>query len=304
MAEYGRVYKNLWGKKRFRGLSDNGKLLVCYLFSCPHGTAVGAWLLHPEYVQADLGWTAGTVTKTVSELLDNGWLNRSETQNVVVIRDWFEFNQVQNPNQMKRCLADISELPRDEVYQVMIDDLQRDDNLLRDNYQKRLLEAFGERLPEPLPQRFRNGLGNPDCGNDALLFSSEAEAEAEAEAATSATIAPAALQKAVVEMYRKKLVPPLRDVQAIGGQRQVHLRARLKQHPDLKFWEELFARVKQSDFLLGKCPPGPGHSRPMKADFDWIINPTNLNLILEGKYDESNNGKRMQYVDMLPPEVS
>lgn len=44
---------------------------------------------------------------------------------------------------------------------------------------------------------------------------------------------------------------------------------------------EVFEKVKESDFLSGRIE---NSERPWKANFDWIINPTNRLKILEGNY--------------------
>lgn len=57
-------------------------------------------------------------------------------------------------------------------------------------------------------------------------------------------------------------------------------RARLKEHPERPFWDDVMARVQKSKFLQGD------NQRGWKADFDFIIeNPENCLKIVEGKYD-------------------
>ena len=43
------------------------------------------------------------------------------------------------------------------------------------------------------------------------------------------------------------------------------------------YWRKLFAFVEASDFLAGR-------SGKWRADFDWVMNPSNLGKIVEGKY--------------------
>jgi hypothetical protein len=73
-----------------------------------------------------------------------------------------------------------------------------------------------------------------------------------------------------------KLTPP----------RKRALRARLKEHPEYTWWENFFARVKRSDFLMGRKK-----GVNWKATFDWLMKPANLQKVLEGNYDQqSANG--------------
>lgn len=66
----------------------------------------------------------------------------------------------------------------------------------------------------------------------------------------------------------------------INGKRKTMLSARWKEHPDLDWWADLFDRLENSSFLRGK------NDRGWKAKFDWILNPANLDKVLEGNYDD------------------
>lgn len=65
------------------------------------------------------------------------------------------------------------------------------------------------------------------------------------------------------------------------------LRARLKEDEamrDLGWWTDTFDWIRANcDFLMGKVEPRPGQKR-FVLTFDWLINPTNLANIVEGKY--------------------
>lgn len=50
---------------------------------------------------------------------------------------------------------------------------------------------------------------------------------------------------------------------------------------------EVFIKVSESDYLLGKI-------NGWKANFDWIMNPTNFVKILEDNYKNKIDGKRQQ----------
>jgi hypothetical protein len=88
--------------------------------------------------------------------------------------------------------------------------------------------------------------------------------------------------KEIVALYHEVL-PELRSVRAWNATREKHLRARWredKRRQSLSWWREYFTRVKASSFLVGK-------KTDWSADFDWLIRPTNMAKVLEGKYDDS-----------------
>ncbi len=55
---------------------------------------------------------------------------------------------------------------------------------------------------------------------------------------------------------------------------------RLKSHPTLEFWQDVFTKANQSPFLRGE------NDRGWKASLDWFVkNDENAVMVLEGKYD-------------------
>ena len=70
MARYGKIETGFWHSSKIRQLSEKTKFLTLYLLSCPHGNAVGCFVLHDGYISADLGWSADTVAHCIEELVD------------------------------------------------------------------------------------------------------------------------------------------------------------------------------------------------------------------------------------------
>lgn len=84
----------------------------------------------------------------------------------------------------------------------------------------------------------------------------------------------------IINLYHKHL-PMLTAVRSWTDKRARLLKARWredKKRQSLEFWEKLFIYIAQSDFLTGKASD-------WQADLEWIINPSNLVKIIEGKYE-------------------
>lgn len=84
----------------------------------------------------------------------------------------------------------------------------------------------------------------------------------------------------IVDLYHKNL-PMLPKVKLWTSKRANTLKLRWsedKSRQSLEFWDNLFTNIAKSDFLTGK-------TSQWRADLEWIINPSNLVKILEGKYD-------------------
>lgn len=97
----------------------------------------------------------------------------------------------------------------------------------------------------------------------------------------------------VVELYHANC-KGLRRVLALTDARKRTINARWREfckEDDLKTtaealesFEWYFQEVSKSRFLMGYSTPGPGRDRPFKADFDWLMCPTNFLKVCEGKY--------------------
>ena len=89
----------------------------------------------------------------------------------------------------------------------------------------------------------------------------------------------------IIESWNNLRLPKVTN---LTSSRKRHLKARLKEPMFVNNWEELFMKVKRSDFLTGK------NGYDWKVDFSWIIaNNNNYVKVLEGKYDNKvkNYGK-------------
>jgi hypothetical protein len=65
----------------------------------------------------------------------------------------------------------------------------------------------------------------------------------------------------------------------IDGQRRKAVAARWRTYHDMEPFRQLFQRAQASSFLRGR------NDRNWVADFDWLVRPTNMAKVLEGKYD-------------------
>lgn len=84
----------------------------------------------------------------------------------------------------------------------------------------------------------------------------------------------------IIDLYHKHL-PMLPKVKVWTPKRANALKLRWSEHKarqSLEFWDDLFQIIAKSDFLTGK-------SSQWQADLEWIINPSNLVKIIEGRYD-------------------
>ena len=87
----------------------------------------------------------------------------------------------------------------------------------------------------------------------------------------------------IVAIYHEVL-PELRAVKVWNSTREKRLRARWredKSRQTLDWWRKYFESVRASDFLMGR-------KADWSADFDWLICPTNMAKVLEGRYHDGS----------------
>ncbi len=150
MAEYGKIFKKLWNNARFRLLSNDAKLLLLYLYSSPHANTIGFFIIAQSYISEDLGWLPERLGKPFMELLESRWINYDYSSRVVLIRNWFKYNKIDNDNQYKKAAAEFSEIPQTILFQQYIEILET------------LPEGLHKGLLKPLRERFGKGYGNSE----------------------------------------------------------------------------------------------------------------------------------------------
>lgn len=112
MRDYGKVFCALWGSRDFRSLSEDGRALVQYLLTSPHGTMIGVFNLPDGYVCEDIQWPSERVSEGFAELFRKGFATRCPSTSWVWIRKYLEWNEPDNPNQWKAARKLAAKVPQ------------------------------------------------------------------------------------------------------------------------------------------------------------------------------------------------
>lgn len=89
----------------------------------------------------------------------------------------------------------------------------------------------------------------------------------------------------IVELYYS-ILPELPKLAQLSDKRKIGIRQRWnKQLGTMEGWETYFKYVRKSDFLMGHVSASPGRKH-FKANFDFLINESNLLKIMEGYYHD------------------
>jgi hypothetical protein len=96
---------------------------------------------------------------------------------------------------------------------------------------------------------------------------------------SSACADPPLTASEIVEAWNERMVPQgFPAVRRLTGQRQRHLKARLRENT-LDEWKEAMAALERSAFCRGENKTG------WRADFDFLLQPKSFTKLLEGAYD-------------------
>ena len=86
----------------------------------------------------------------------------------------------------------------------------------------------------------------------------------------------------IVALYHE-ICRDLPKVRVFTESRKRAVRARLKKY-SVEDFTELFKKAQESDFLCGR------NDRKWSANFDWLLNESNMAKVLEGNYDNKRAG--------------
>jgi len=231
------------------------KLLFLYLITSDKTNQLGILEATIEQIAHDTGISIQKVEKILKELEQIQKIFVDHETNEIFVRNFGKYNWTKSPKMIKHLEKLISNVKSKKIKYFVISELKRlldidlDIDVEYEEFQK-------EYPPETTAE--------------------EANQTQEQKNETSSTP-----YKEIVDLYHQICVS-LPRVAKLSEKRKQLLRARWKEYPDLQFWQELFQRVEASDFLTGR-------KTDFRADFEWIIRPTNFIKIIEGRYDNVKN---------------
>lgn len=111
MGHYRRIDPRIWIDERFARLSDDGKLLALHLLTSPRSNMVGCFVQGQTDMAEYLGWSAKRLAEPFAELLSSGLIQYDPEWRLVLIRNFFRYNPLENENQAKAAATVIDSLP-------------------------------------------------------------------------------------------------------------------------------------------------------------------------------------------------
>lgn len=130
-----------------------------------------------------------------------------------------------------------------------------------------MLSALNHWVEQPASNALANGY---------LPASLELETEKSRDRVETEIARPALAVCAVVELWNS--IPGLPKAERVTGPIEKSIATRIKEHPNVDWFNEIFHRVSRSDFLTGR-------KTDFVATIDWVLGPKNLAKVLNGNYD-------------------
>lgn len=113
--EFSIVSTNIWHSSRFHALGTDAQLVLLYLITCSHQTAIGCCRLPDAYAASDMGWPVDRFVTARDELATAEMIVRDELTDEVSVPQWFNFNEPKNPNVVKSWSRQVDKIKSDVV---------------------------------------------------------------------------------------------------------------------------------------------------------------------------------------------
>ncbi|MBM6919207.1 hypothetical protein [Intestinimonas butyriciproducens] len=144
---YTKIDQGLWRQMKQKGLSETGRLLYLYLFSCPHRNMLGLYSLPQAYCCADLGMEPQRVEEGFRELEEAGLLAYDQEEEMVLLTDFLRTNPLDNVNVQKKACTIFQDLPQSPLFSLLVDllrQMEKPYSLLQKAVSARIHKGSGE----------------------------------------------------------------------------------------------------------------------------------------------------------------
>ncbi len=324
MARYRKIDPRIWNDEKFASLRDDAQLAFLFVLTHPLMTSLGALRGSPEGLAGEkYGWSPEKkgfregFREAFVELAQKGLL-KIDPKGLIFVPNFLKYNRPESPNVIKAWKGSLDLLPECPLLEEALKRAEACVCAMSKAYAEAFREAFAEEFEKPSAKAMPNQEQEqepeqeqeyieelPDGSSlsttvtpTASPSTTTAAQPGEANEKPAATKTPIPCQR-VADLYNEKLGRTLRACKTLNATRRsligqrwrdiAHAIGSSEPSDVMDGWSAYFDKIARSDFLMGRVPPSPGHSRRFEADFDWILNSRNYTSIFEGKYE---NGKR------------
>ena len=156
--KYFRTGPCIWRVDLPATLDDAARLCGIHLYTSPHRTPEGIFVLPIEYLMADLQWSKKKCQQALAKLDAIGFVRFDHATHVLLLLTALKYQIPENPNQSLAVMRRVKELPTTPLLLTFLE--------LVKHYCYRkgagaAAQAFATQLQEVIAQRFPQGLAKP-----------------------------------------------------------------------------------------------------------------------------------------------
>ena len=287
-GDYGIIYKTLWRKKRFICLTQDARELLSFFFTGDPSNLLGLFYFHiyslcgePAFAADE--WSPDRATKALNELIKYDWIQYDFDNKMLLVNHWFKSRNIISVPQLKKALGQLANLTFTPLLKEAVIQLRSKDCKLSRDMRRALKQALTGRLTQDLQE----ALAITETGTET---GTETEGDENTEEIIGIRIEKI---REVATLFNKTCLtlPQVRIDKLNMSESSTRIKnvtARIKANPEIKFWEGFFKTVSESSWLTGKVP-GKNGSKPFRASFDWILQPTRFIQIIEGNFTDPSD---------------
>ena len=120
MARYRKISPKIWNDAKFRGLSDNAKLVFFMMLTHPQTSAIGTLRAYIQGLAPEIGWTEKAFREAFAEVLKKGMVKASEKEGLIWLPNFMKYNMPESPNVLKSWAPSLDDCPectlKDEIF--------------------------------------------------------------------------------------------------------------------------------------------------------------------------------------------
>ncbi len=299
MREYATVSPVFWTGQTGRRLKQAGPdamLVAMYLVTSPHSNAMGMFYLPTLYISHETGLTLEGASKALARACEEGFCAYDDEAEVVWVFEMarFQIGQALSPkdNRVKWVNEEYVKLPkcrflkdffnkyatafhlkesRDGSPSEVPSEPHRSQEQEQEQEQEKDIATYG-RLSAAEPA---DGIADGDVAGGSKAVEAKAEF-----VSVRASVPLSCPHEEIVKAYHE-ILPELPRVQVWNKARRKHLEARWREdacRQNLDWWRGYFQHARKCPLLFGS------NDRGWKADLEWLILPSNMPKVIEGRY--------------------
>lgn len=120
---YSKVFDEFWKCPERAKRSDEEKLMMIYLVTCPHRNMIGFYRLPLSYAAEDLGWEREKVLRTLRLINRSDFAAYDEKTNHVLVHKYLKYNSLSNPNMARGAVSKAAEMKESPLFITFFQDL-------------------------------------------------------------------------------------------------------------------------------------------------------------------------------------